>query len=340
MTGTPTTAGSRSKDVNKELPLPPSQSNDDAPSTSSRHPSSSYPRDDPQRREESFAGPSTARSSMAKDEVYLPFLDIGTSTHNQLGRQPTLLPSYSPRTISPTSPESMAVPPTVEDIAAIKRDSGSYSPYPERPLPHLPQVPFGISSLSNHPSIALSTPSISPTTPNDTLNTPRTGSVDSGYGLPSTSTSISDDSEPAIQAEATPGDDGTIGLEIKVRHGSRYIRNLSALGIKMGEGKMWDPKRPWGFVEGEWAGEPEKGDSRRSSVDVGSRRGSEFDTGGDSDIQTKGKDKGKGKELVKGKGKSKVHVDPVLPPMSIVIFIVGSRGTSILSAFSLCEVQS
>lgn len=168
-------------------------------------------------------------------------------------------------------------------------------------------------------------------------------------GNPSSVASGSGESGPAVQAAAEAEDDGTIGVEIQVRHGSKYLRNLSAMGIPAGDGQVWDPRRPWGLrrVEGEKSG---GGSSRRQSVETSTdsakgqdQKGEEEPVTGKRDslddlepitVRSKGKGKeiGEGRPLKKEKGKAKAKGQgedrpSLAPPMSIVIFIVGSRGT-------------
>lgn len=131
-----------------------------------------------------------------------------------------------------------------------------------------------------------------------------------------------------MAAAAIAEADGTIGVEIDVRRGSRSLKNLSALGLRKGDGRVWDHKKPWGLLFGDKEDEGEKQpDGRTSSF---SSMASDTKTAVDSTHSAGPKDgemdEKKAEGQTKGKGKGEAISAPRVPPMSIVIFIVGSRG--------------
>lgn len=228
---------------------------------------------------------------------------------------------------------------TDEEIAGYKRDEGissslSYTQYTTSAPVYSPTPSSAHQSPSLPLSSSLSTPTYQP-------NTHPTPSIPTSRSTTTTSTSEPDE-EPAVEAAAEAEEDGTIGISIQVRHNSRYVRNLSAFGIKNAEGKMWDPLHPWGFVKAEWVGEPGDDDEKKrkgilafssntvieEGIDDLTMIGDDVEEGKVSDDK-KGKGKGKWKKdkaEYKAALKARLTEDDVLSPMSIVIFIVGSRG--------------
>lgn len=109
----------------------------------------------------------------------------------------------------------------------------------------------------------------------------------------------------AVAAAAETQEDGRIGVEISLPPGSKYLSNLSALGVprfpKPTEKKVQDDK-----------------DIKNREIQAVAEHGYE----GENPAQT-------GKKAKQKYRRMKEREDAILPPMSIVIFIVGSRGGSV-----------